>query len=501
MAKGKIKIPFAKSLFWRISAVFLLLLILVGIIYMVITAYTARLYYQEINQQLNAHVAKQILKSTEPFDSTGQVNNKALKQLFKKVMFINPSIEVYLLDKEGSILSYFAPDREVKVNQISLKPVKDFIESEENQFIRGTDPKAPSQKRVFSAAPIKESGTLKGYLYVILASKEYQSATNLLLGSYILKGGGLALVTTLVLTISIGLFLMWLITRYTRKIISHVNRFKEGDYQSRIPVKSKDELGQMAETFNEMADTIEANIEKIKGMESARRELIANVSHDLRTPLANITGYVETLSMKGSKLEAAQKDRYLNTILQNTTKLKKMVDELFELSKLESRQVEPHKEPFFINELIQDIANKYQLNAEQNGVSIKPIIPNDLPPVYGDVSMIDRIIQNLIDNALKFTPEKGTITLELTKRKDNVEVKVSDTGAGIPKTDQAMIFERYWKFNNTENKLKSSGLGLAIVKNMLEIQGYSIHLTSQSGKGTTFYFYLPYYEMEVPKNQ
>ena len=494
MPTDKIKVPFSKSLFWRLSMVFMLLLILVGIIYMVITAYTARLYFQETNQRLNEGVAKQILKSTEPFDKKGDVNEDALKKLFEKVMFINPSIEVYLLDTEGKILSYFAPKREVKTEEVPLKPVKKFVQQGGKPLIKGLDPKAPEQKRVFSAAPIQQKDQLKGYLYVILASKEYKSITNLLLGSYILKGGTVAFVATLILAILIGLLLLWWITRYTRKIIYHVNQFKEGDYQARIPIRSQDELGQLAQAFNEMADNIESNIRKIQEMENSRRELIANVSHDLRTPLANLTGYVETLSLKGRQLSTEQKDRYLDIMFQNASRLKRLVDELFELSKLEARQVEPHKEPFFINELLQDIANKYQLSDENNHVAIKPIIPNQLPPVYGDVSMIDRVVQNLLDNALKFTPDGGTITLELTQLEGHAEVKVNDTGKGIPEGEQDQIFHRYHKIQSGANKDKGSGLGLAIVKNMLAIQGFDIYVKSQEGRGTTFYFYLPYYQ-------
>lgn len=494
MAQGKIKAPFAKSLFWRISLVFMLLLLTVGILYIVITAYTARLYFQETNQRLNAGVAKQILKSTEPFDENGEVNDQALKQLFEKVMFINPSIEVYLLNKEGNILSYFAPNRDVKIKHLPLEPIQTFIKQEDKALIKGTDPKAPDQKTVFSAAPIKKNDKLKGYLYVILASKDYQSITNLLLGSYILKGGSIAFLVTLGLAIVIGLGLLWLITRYTQKIIDHVNRFKEGDYQTRIPVRSEDEMGQLAASFNEMADTIETNIHQIKEMENARKELIANVSHDLRTPLANLTGYVETLSLKGRQLDPEQKDRYLNIMFQNANRLKHLVDELFELSKLESGQIEPHREPFFINEMVQDITNKYQLSEASNHVQIKPIIPNSLPPVYADVSMIDRVIQNLIDNAIKFTPEQGILTLELTQHQESVEVKVSDTGPGIPESEQPQIFNRYRKSYNDKHQSKGSGLGLAIVKNMLEIQGISIHINSKPAQGTAFYFYLPYYQ-------
>ena len=472
---------------------FLLVLLLVGLVYSVIGAYTAQQYYQETNQRLNAGVAKQILKSTKPFNDKGKVNDTALKQLFEKVMFLNPSIEVYLLDKEGKILSYFAPDRKVKVNQVDLKPIKRFIQGDNQTLIQGTDPKSPKRKRVFSAASIKQDNRLQGYLYVILASKDYQSITNMILDSYILKGSGIAFLVTLVFALLIGMGLIWLITRYTRQIIAYVNHFKAGDYQVRIPVQSNDDLGQLATAFNEMAATIQKDMAKIQEMEQARSDLVANVSHDLRTPLANLTGYVETLSLKGRHLSIEQKDRYLNIILQNATRLKKLVDELFELSKLEARQIEPQKEPFFINELVQDIASKYQLREDLGPVRIEATRNDHLPPVYADVSMIDRVIQNLLDNAIKFSPEDGRITIELRHCQQEAMVRVADNGPGIPESERALIFHRYRKPSNGRQQAKGSGLGLAIVKNMLEIQGFAIHVESQEGAGSVFYFYLPFY--------
>jgi len=473
----------------------MLLLLVVGLSYMVITAYTARLYFQETNQRLNQGIAKHIVKDVKPLQK-GEVNKDALKDLFHYVMVINPAIEVYLLNDTGKILTYFAPKGKVKLEEVPLTRIQRFIEQGENQqLIKGVDPRHPNEKKVFSAAPVKKDGQTEGYVYVILASEDYASVTEAVLGNYILRGGVTAFVLTLIFSILIGLGLIWLITRYFTRIIKTVDRFKKGDLDARIPVKSDDEVGQLATSFNEMADRIQQNIEKIRRMEKSRRELIANVSHDLRTPLASLQGYVETLTLKSDKISEEKKQEYMNIVLQNADKLNQLVDELFELSKLEARQVRPNKEPFFVNELVQDVTSKYQLQASDRNININPVTSNNLPPVYADVSMIDRVIQNLLDNALKYTPEQGAITVQLTDQEDNVQVKVSDTGPGIEEEEQDTIFERYRKSTGkSTNQINSSGLGLAIVKQMLEIQGLDINLSSAEGKGTTFYFNLPYYQ-------
>ncbi|MGI9544007.1 MAG: HAMP domain-containing sensor histidine kinase, partial [Cyclobacteriaceae bacterium] len=275
--------------------------------------------------------------------------------------------------------------------------------------------------------------------------------------------------------------------------------FQSGNLQARVPIKSKGEISQLGTSFNEMADTIVQNIEKMKATENLRRELIANVSHDLRTPIAIIHGYVETMIMKADSLDEADRKKYMSTILESTDKLKKLVADLFELSKLEAKEIEPKKEPFFITELIQDISQKHKLMAGEKSITIVPVISKDLPMVHADVSLIERVLQNLIDNAIKFTEDGGIITIETHREADQVEVKVSDTGEGIPEEEIPHIFERYHTLSDGAKNKKlldkvSTGLGLAIVKKILEIHNTTINLTSKLNKGSSFYFSLPLYQ-------
>ena len=243
-----------------------------------------------------------------------------------------------------------------------------------------------------------------------------------------------------------------------------------------------------------MADTIVGNIENLKSMENLRRELVGNVSHDLRTPLAVIHGYIETLMIKKDNLTIPERDKYLKIILESTEKLKKMVAELFELSKLESKQVQPKKEPFFINELLQDVVQKYLVLARKKGVLIQSVISNNIDLVNADIALIERVLQNLIDNALKFTPEGGTITIKTNELDDAVEIQVADTGVGIPEEQIPFVFDRYHIGDKRIGLDKNNtGLGLAIVKKILEIHDATIRLSSKLNQGTSFSFQLPYH--------
>jgi len=277
-------------------------------------------------------------------------------------------------------------------------------------------------------------------------------------------------------------------------VIQTVNRFQQGDLHARINLQSKGELTELANTFNEMADTILTNMNKIENIEKLRRELIANVSHDLRTPLTTIHGYVETLMIKEETINEEERRHYMTTILKSSEKLTQMVDDLFQLTKLEAKQIQPKFEPFFIAELIQDITHKYSLTAKEQDIEIRPVFIQDSPLVCADIALIDRVLQNLIDNAIRFTPRGGVITIELNKKNDDyIVVKVKDTGTGIPKAEIPRIFDRYHKHNASNHGVEGTGLGLTIVKNILDLHKVAIDVESKEGVGTSFYFSLPFY--------
>ena len=457
------------------------------------------MYSREKNQRLNAAVAEHIVKEVKPTIVDGQFREEDMDDIMHSMMVLNPSIEVYLLDNEGTILNYVAPYKKVKLESVDLSPINKFLENNGQEFVLGDDPRNPGVTKEFSVAPILEEDRQNGFVYVILASEEYDNTHKTLIDNFLMRLGGKTMILTLLAAMFIGLLVIWLITRNIQQIIETVRSFQSGNLQARVPVRSKGEISQLGTSFNEMADTIVQNLEKMKATENLRRELIANVSHDLRTPIAIIHGYVETMIMKADSLEEADRKKYMSTILESTDKLKKLVADLFELSKLEAKEIEPQKEPFFITELIQDISQKHKLMAGKKSITIVPVISKDLPMVHADVSLIERVLQNLIDNAIKFTEDGGIITIETHRAADKVEVKISDTGEGIPEEEIPYIFDRYHTLSGGAKNKKllnkvSTGLGLAIVKKILEIHNTTINLTSKLNKGSSFYFSLPLYQ-------
>jgi len=479
-----------RSLYWRFSAAFLIVLLLLGLAYVMITMMASNRYYQETTQRLNAHVANHMLLEVSPFVD-GKINDEALGKIMHSMMAVNPSIEVYLLDKEGSILSFVVLDKKVKLKRVAIEPVRKFIETEGTQYVLGDDPRNPGKQTVFSATAVEEDGNFLGYVYIVLLSEEYDNITSALLGSYWMKVGARSFAITMIAAILIGLVLIWFLTKNIRIIIHTFKRFEEGDLKARIPEKNmKGELKLLSHTFNDMADTILQNIDDLKEVDTLRRELIANVSHDLRSPLAIIHGYIETMLIKDDKLSPEERKHYLEIILNGSEKLKNLVSDLFELSKLEARQIELRRESFFINELLQDTVQQYRLEAEDKQISLESEISTSVPMVSADLTLMERVLQNLVNNAVKYTPEKGTIRVQVQRSKDEVEIEVRNSGEGIPQDEIPRIFDRYYKVSSQKTG-NGTGLGLAIVKKILELHGININVSSTPGQFTSFSFSIP----------
>lgn len=475
------------------------IMILAGLSYVMITIYFTNSYFLEASQLLNRDVASHVIlekfQEESPFLEDGTPNKPLFGDLMHDMMAVNRSIEVYLLNPDGQVLYSVVldhSDTEKPLEKVDLQPVKEFIASNGEKYILGDDPRNRDKQNIFSAAPFNIGGN-EGYIYIILAGQAYESVNKSLIASYFFRLGSGATLLTIAISILLGALSILALTRNLREIITQVKRFKEGDYHARIPDAEGSDMDTLAVTFNEMAETISNNIEELKSVEKLRKELTANVSHDLRTPLAIMKGYIETMQIKEEKLTPEERENYLAIVSKSLEKLTKLVAQLFEFSKLEAQQIEPESEPFHIGELAADVRQKYKIIAEQQKVSIDIEIAPNTPLVFADISLVERAIQNLMDNALRYTPEQGHVAITAQTTNNAVEICIKDTGPGIPEEDQSFIFERYKKSGTSRKQDQGAGLGLAIVKKIMEIHSTTIKVISLPEKGTTFQFSLPAY--------
>jgi len=482
-----------KTLYSKLALTLFILLCLVGIILIYVIGRSSSLYQQEVTQKLNRNLATHIV-AEYPLIKDRKVNREALDHLFHQLMVVNPSIELYLLDEEGAVIGYSAPSGKVKRTRIALEPVIRYLDGDARFPLKGDDPRDINGRKVFSAARIFDRDDPQGYLYIVLGGEQYDHVAQLLGDSYILDSALVVLLAALMAALSGGLLVFAFQTRRLRSLGYVIRRYQgergEGRQAARYPGKTDDEIDVLGQQFNAMADKITSQFRELKQMDDVRREMVANISHDLRTPLTTMRGYLETLQLKHAELTAEERQEYLQTALSHSERLGRMVEELFELARLESVESVVFSEPFSMCELVQDVTQKFQLRAREKSIQLNASLNPKAPRVYGDIAMMQRVLENLLENGLRHTMEGGSIDIGVDVDSGNVVVQVADTGCGIPGEDVARIFERFYQ-QDKHRSSNSFGLGLAIVKRILELHGSDINVTSEIDRGTTFSFRIP----------
>jgi len=459
-----------KSLYAKLAIVLLGIFLVAAAMNVALTIHTSRLYDEEATQKLNRGLAATIARQ-RPMVHDGTIDWKVLYNVFDALMAVNPSIEIYLLDPNGKIEAFSAPPGKVKRKSVSLGPIQDFLAGKRLP-IRGDDPRDTSRRKIFSVTPVDD-----GYLYVILAGEQYDSVMSHIRASWILQQSVMLAIAALVFALAAGLLLFGAMTRRLRNLARAV----ESNAEVRLPMNgSGDEVDRLAHAF-------ERQVQLLKEVDTHRRELIANVSHDLRTPLASLQGYIETLLLKEGQLSADEQRHFLEIASKHSERLGKLIDELFELAKLDAKVTPLHVEPFSMAELVQDVVQKFQLRAEQAGVRLGAQFDTALPLVQGDIALMERVLENLIENAIRYTPAGGSVTVSLMPQEGKLAVRVSDTGCGIAEESLPYIFDRFWRGEESTPR-GGAGLGLAIAKRILELHGASLMAQSQRNAGTTFSF-------------
>ena len=471
---------------------FLVLLLVLSLTQLLVSVDSARNFSRESDQSLNRHLARDLVKTFQPALANG-LNRDAMAGQIHDLMIFNPRVEIYLLNAEGRVLAWFSGDKPLKRTAVDVAPIRNFVKGGDSLALPvfGDDPRTRGKVKPFSAAPIR-IGQEQGYLYLILGGEQYESIAGMVESSYIIRNSVISLVVTFVLLGVVGLIVFFVLTKRLRIMQAAVRAFERGEYGERVPESREDEIGQLGRALNDMAQRVEATLDEIQRSDKLRRELVANVSHDLRSPLASVQGYLETILLKDSQLNAEERERFLNIIHTNVVKLSTLVNELFELSRLEARQIEPKLEPISLGELVQDVVVKFQPQAKERRITLGASSPPDLAFVEADIGMIERVLSNLIENALRYTPEQGKVQVTLAAEDGYLKVRVSDTGYGIPPQDLPHVFDRFYRVDKSRSRNSGgSGIGLAIVKRILEMHESNIVVESTSPAGTVFAFRLP----------
>lgn len=480
----------------RLSAVFAVLLLVCCGTSVWMQVRSNKMHELEVVQGLSRDLARHIAHDTQLMDANGLMPN-AVRQLFSQLMLVNPSVEVYLLDPNGRIVGNAAPEGRLRREQVDLAPVHRLL-NDEALPILGDDPRSIDGRKVFSAAPLRVNGQPAGYLYVVLLSEEHdrfaeRGATSVALNTALWSIGLVAL-----LCLIAGLTAFALITRPLRRLTETVAHF-DIDGAPVVPpsppvsdqpekAASHDEIAVLDAAFRQMQTRLGEQWRSLTRQDQERRELVANISHDLRTPLASLHGYLETLSLKDATLSPDERRRYLGIALDQSRKVGGLAQSLLDLVRLEHGFVQPVLERFSLTDLVQDVFQKFELTAEARQITLKANFAPTGLTVCADLGLIERVLTNLLDNALRNTPIDGEVEVSLVPQGPFVEVTISDSGPGIAPELLEGLFLRPFNIGGAR---RDGGLGLRIVHRILQLHGREIRLIDVPGQGATFRFSLP----------
>jgi signal transduction histidine kinase len=293
------------------------------------------------------------------------------------------------------------------------------------------------------------------------------------------------------IAVSLGYFFSVSLTDRIANLSRAAGKVAQGQFDARVMVTGRDEIGDLARAFNDMAAQLDRAAQQQHELDRLRRELVAWIGHDLRTPLASIRVILEAL-VDGVVENPATIERYLNTAQHHITSLSLLLDDLFDMAQIDAGGLRLEREPSSMCDLISDTIEAFSALAERQGVTLKGSATPEVDPVSMDVQKIGRVLNNLLDNALRHTPTGGAVQVTTSASPSNVQVEISDTGEGISEQDLPRVFERFYRGEKSRSRATGgSGLGLAIAAGIVEAHGGQIGAESEVGQGTRVWFTLP----------
>jgi two-component system, OmpR family, sensor kinase len=484
-----------RTLYGKLVAVLLAFTLIMAVLLLIAIRQSDLARNQELNQIVYRNLPDRIL-TPDIMGHDGTVDAVTVRQAAERIQVVNPRVGIYLLDAQGNILA--APGLpEIPRGAVSVDPVERLLAGQTVPIL-GDDPADPGRRRVFAATRVRLNDGAQGYLYLVVRGRGGDTLVQRVTNSSVLREIVLLMACGLLVTLAAAALIVKIITRPLLHLAGTVDRFRRSGFAehpepARIRKGGRsDEIGQLADSFDRMAERMLVQMETMKRDDAARRELMANISHDLRTPLALLQGHLETLQVRNAVLSDGEKAAYLQIALRNTEQLGGLVTKLFELAKLDSEQPAVHPEPFVLEELIQDVGQQFELAMRAKHIRLETKVPTELPLVFGDIGLVERVLRNLIENALRYTAAHGTIGVVVTGGASVCTVEVHDSGIGIEPADIPRIFDRFYRAEKSRGAAAThAGLGLAIVKRIIELHGGSIQASSRPGL-TVFSFTLAY---------
>jgi len=443
-------------------------------------SYLAKDYIYESNKE-------ELLRKAIRVNSVIQELNSK-EQIEQAIIFLDQSFDtrIWIFDRDGKIIVTSTKD-EVSLGKSVAKSITKEVLNGEN-VINEIEFEGITEPMLSAVVPWGIENQVYGGIVLHSPIKGVHKTVGSIRETILW-----ALIIGLILSTIMVSYLSWSISRPLKKIDKVASKIGAGNYEERIHIGSKDEIGDLANTINNMAQKLEKIDLERRKLDQIRNDFLANVSHELRTPLTAMQGFLEALQDNLISDEKSKK-KYYDVMYHETLHMNRLVDDIMDLIKLENDEVTLKKQIIEVEPILNKVVFKLNQEALDQENEIHLFIEENLPRIYADQDRLEQIFSNLIKNAIKFT-EKGKIEISVRSDAPYLLFTVSDTGIGISKEDQEYIWERFFKVDRGRPKMnKGTGLGLAIVKELVELHHGKIDLISEVGHGSSFKIWLPIHQ-------
>lgn len=403
------------------------------------------------------------------------------KQIFTSALDSLASSQhaIVIIAKQNGDITYCSSEDLLEISdKLPQEVITDISDGE--HFEQGTLHNIYKHSYYISSAPIKAADSDDIIRYCIVAqatlwTSDYIPSVFLMLIILVI----IATLTLFILTSSY----VYNTTRPLKQMSTVAKRFAVGDFNSRVHVDSKDELGELADAFNEMAESLSAS-------ENMRRNFIANVSHELKTPMTTIAGYID--GMLDGTIPATEQPMYLSIVSDEVKRLSRLVSSMISLSKIDSGEIKVNRIPFVLEDTVFGVLLGFEGELEKKNITVEGLDNDKDTYAYGDRDLIYQVIYNLVENAVKFTDHDGYIKVGCNKSTNRTYMYVENSGAGILPEDLRLVFDKFYKADKSRSSdKKSMGLGLYIVRTIILLHEGNVTVESEPGKYCRFIFWLP----------
>lgn len=479
-----------KSLFSRILLAASLVIFILFIALWQWLQFNQEFSRNQIQQSLHRELA-QHMAHINPLLSKGVTSDAALKEAFHDFMLLGPSFEIYTLDNRGNVIAYDAKEEKIKQHKIDIQPITNFIQGA-NLPLLGTDPRSVDKSKIFSATKlVNTDGKQTGYLYVIIGGEDFDTWQSTVSDHQAPQYWTAVILLTFAFSLVLFVLLVKQFTTPLSRLENDLRLVSEQQLDAGVMLprqySGSAEINNLSIHINALLGELSQQHQAINRQQEERHKFMLHLSHDLKTPLTSLLGYIDTWLL----LPANERNSDLIEIAANAGQhLQQLLGQMLELEALENNQVRPNWSELYLPALLDELQLTFAPRAKSNKVILK-FEDKKGYKITTDRQLLMRVLNNLIDNAIRYTPEQGMISIRALPgtKKDTIWLEVSDNGSGIHKhelTALKQMTQKPFAIAGKQSSLPQLGVGLAIVRQLLAILKCDIQIDSQPGKGSRF---------------